>query len=634
MIPLSKGFASPYVAAMRRTWLAAVVAASVLLAGCSSFGGTSAAPASGSAQTSGPARASAPGAAASPTPQKPGNYVLIMDASGSMRKTDVGAGTRMTAAQAAASTFVGSLPKGSRVGLVTYGDKTLEEAPKSAGCTDVTTAVPLGADMAGVTAAAKALKPVGWTPIGKALQTAAAQAKGRPLNVVLITDGEDTCAPPDPCDTAASLVGSDVGLTISAIGLKTSSDQLTCVATKGKGYFVTASNSNQLARRLEALRDPAAAARTLSPSGVRSITPGQLADDIRKAHPDFPAVSSGTQVRVVWGGCTWVFSAKGVLLSIELGDAGSTIDGLAVGDAASALSVLGTAVSTSTTSGVETRIYPADERLGLGWKVQIKDGRIITVVLCTCLTGTCLPSTQYVKSTFDDPYLKVMKVTCTDDGQWAVVKGAFGQKQAYEFLVYKKTGTGWAKPIHVGHGGDCFSIPSDAPVADIDKQMDGLCATQAAGALVKASPITMDGIGPLTLGSSLEEMLAKNLVVQGEYGSGTAGPVVTLEIAGVPVVSEAVFKNGVLRRMWVAENGGYRPKTVSGAVIGSSEADLKRIYGSDLTCGRESEAFAKRCYIESAGRTLTFKFSKDAEERDIDKATTFEVSYSDSTDLS
>lgn len=624
---------------MRRSWLASAVAASLLVTGCSSFGapadgsGASGVAAGGAAKASGASVPSASASSASPSPQKPGNYVLIMDASGSMRKSDVGTGTRMTAAQDAAAKFVSSLPSGSKVGLVSYGDKTLEEAPKSAGCSDVSVAVPLGTDAAKVTEAAKALKPVGWTPIAKALQTAAAQAKGGPLNVVLVTDGEDSCAPPDPCETAASLVSRDAGLTISAIGLKASSDQLSCIAAKGKGYFVTASNSAQLARRLEALRDPQAAAGKLSPSGVRSITPGQLADDIRKAHPDFPQVADGTQVRVVWAGCTWVFSAKGVLISIELGDSASTIDGLAAGDAASALSVLGTAVSTSTSGGVETRIYPADERLGLGWKVQIKDGRIITIVLCTCLTGTCPPSTSDIMKSFDDPYLKVLKVTCIDDGQWAVVTGLFWKKQAQEYLLYKKSGSGWAKPIHIGHGGDCFSIPSDAPFEELNDQVGGLCSMQAGSWMVKRSPVTMDGIGPLTLGASLEEMLGKNIVTQKEYGSEITDPVTTLVIVGINSASAATFKDGVLRKIWVSNDEDYRPRTTSGAEIGSSESDLKKLYGSHLRCGRKTAAFAKHCDIESGGRTLTFRFSLDAQEQEVDKVSAIEVAYSDSTDL-
>lgn len=588
---------------MRRAWLAAPVAVSVLLSGCSSIGVTSTGASSSGQTASGraTARAFATSAASGGTAQKPGNYVLIMDASGSMRKADVGAGTRMAAAQAAASRFVSSLPTGSEVGLVTYGDKTLEEAPKSAGCGDVSVAVPLGPDSAKVKAAAKALRPVGWTPIAKALRTAAAQAKGRPLNIVLVTDGEDSCAPPDPCETAASLVARYSGLTISAIGLKASSDQLACIASKGKGYFVTANNSIQLARRLEALRDPAAAARTLSPSGVESIRPGQLVGDIRKAHPDFPEVASGAQVRVVWAACVWVFSAKGVLVSIAPAGSGSTIDGLAVGDAGSALTVLGAPVSSSTAGGVETRIYAADERLGLGWKVQIKGGRILTIVLCTCLTGSCPPSSQQIRGSFDDPYLEITKVSCTDDGQWAVVEGLFWEKQDREYLLYKKEGSGWAKPIHVGHGGDCWSIPDDTPFAEIDEKMGGLCAVQAAVSLVKASPITMDGVGRLRLGASLQSLTEAGVI---EYTSECPAPTSSggdnYKLLGTEGYDLRFTDKKLTAIMINVQNG----RTSSGAEVGMNLKDLENLYHGMLTKDRRDGQYS----YQSAGRTLAFSY--------------------------
>ncbi|WP_366917930.1 vWA domain-containing protein [Acidipropionibacterium jensenii] len=255
---------------MARRWLVLPLAAALMVAGCSVPGLSSSAHSStgsGASAAAQPASATVgpTGSSAASSERRPANYLLIVDASGSMLKSDVGGGTRMAAAQDAASKFVSSLPKGSRVGLVSYGDKTLEEAPRSAGCGDVSLKVPVGSDIGAVTRQVKTLRPVGWTPIGKALQTAAAQAKGQPLNVVLITDGEDSCAPPDPCQTAATLAADNAGLSISAIGLNASSDQLSCIASKGKGYFVTASNSAQLARRLEALGDPDAASRTFPP---------------------------------------------------------------------------------------------------------------------------------------------------------------------------------------------------------------------------------------------------------------------------------------------------------------------------------------------------------------------------------
>lgn len=552
--------------------------------------------------------------------------MLIMDASGSMRKSDVGTGTRMTAAQDAAAKFVSSLPSGSKVGLVSYGDKTLEEAPKSAGCSDVSAAVPLGTDAAKVTEAAKALKPVGWTPIAKALQTAAAQAKGGPLNVVLVTDGEDSCAPPDPCETAASLVSRDAGLTISAIGLKASSDQLSCIAAKGKGYFVTASNSAQLARRLEALRDPQAAAGKLSPSGVRSITPGQLADDIRKAHPDFPQVADGTQVRVVWAGCTWVFSAKGVLISIELGDSASTIDGLAAGDAASALSVLGTAVSTSTSGGVETRIYPADERLGLGWKVQIKDGRIITIVLCTCLTGTCPPSADQVRKAGGDPEgTDVGNVDCVADGTWAVASGTFGPMKNSGWLILRKNGASWTTDARITSTSGCGRISAEAPLAELRKvkALADMCDVVWGPAIVKQAPITMDGIGALALGADGSDLnkLGLALPTDGQCDANYT------TASGMETSIASDFRGNRLTGLWVRDP---KMRTTSGARVGMSVAEVKILYGGRLTSGtHENFVPIKTLMYTSGGMILEFSYSDPDTGAETSTVNGIYVSFSD-----
>ncbi|WP_161971518.1 vWA domain-containing protein [Acidipropionibacterium jensenii] len=542
-----------------------------------------------------------------------------------MRKSDVGGGTRMAAAQDAASKFVSSLPKGSRVGLVSYGDKTLEEAPRSAGCGDVSLKVPVGSDIGAVTRQVKTLRPVGWTPIGKALQTAAAQAKGQPLNVVLITDGEDSCAPPDPCQTAATLAADNAGLSISAIGLNASSDQLSCIASKGKGYFVTASNSAQLARRLEALGDPDAASRTLSPSGVQSIRPGQLVDEIRKSHPGFPKVDSGAQVRVVWMNCTWTFSAKGVLTSIALEGSGSasTIDGLRVGDAAAALNVLGAPVSTSTNGGVETRLYPADVRLGLGWKVQIKDGRIITIVLCTCLTGSCPPSVDQIRKIQDDPTMNPTKISCIDDGNWVVVESNFQGDHTAGWLLLQRTGGGWTKVKRVTHGGDCYELPEDAPYGGLEKPLGGFCNFRASAVGAKTAPITMDGAGPIVLGMTREtlEGPSVNLSMEDECQAQDSPDTFNGSVSGLDGY-HLRFMDGKLTAMMVNAPGA---RTSSGARLGMSVKDLLSLYQGTLTVDKEHGSYS----YTAGGRTLEFSSLGDSD-METDTVQTILVHYSNS----
>jgi hypothetical protein len=51
------------------------------------------------------------------------------------------------------------------------------------------------------------LTPTGWTPIGPALLKAAGDLDGGdgPRRIVLISDGEDTCQPLDPCEVAREI---------------------------------------------------------------------------------------------------------------------------------------------------------------------------------------------------------------------------------------------------------------------------------------------------------------------------------------------------------------------------------------------------------------------------------------------
>ena len=67
--------------------------------------------------------------------------------------------------------------------------------------------VPVGPlDAAAITAQVSRGRASGYTPIGNALRAAAdaLPAEG-PRSIVLVSDGEDTCAPPTPCDVAAEL---------------------------------------------------------------------------------------------------------------------------------------------------------------------------------------------------------------------------------------------------------------------------------------------------------------------------------------------------------------------------------------------------------------------------------------------
>ncbi len=182
--------------------------------------------------------------------------MIVLDASGSM-KADDAPGVRMDAAKAAVTSLIGTLPTGSEVGLMVYGTGTGSAgADKAAGCRDITTLTPVGPlDAATMTAQVATVQASGYTPIGESLRAAAAAlpAEG-PRSIVLVSDGEDTCAPPTPCDVAAELDARGVDLTVHTVGFKVDEaarQQLTCIAGATGGTFADAADAGQLERALK-----------------------------------------------------------------------------------------------------------------------------------------------------------------------------------------------------------------------------------------------------------------------------------------------------------------------------------------------------------------------------------------------
>ena len=74
----------------------------------------------------------------------------------------------------------------------------------------------------------------GWTPVGSSLRAAEQDlpASGE-RTVVLVSDGIDSCAPPDPCDVARELARRGTHLTVHTIGFQIDGQaraQLQCIA--------------------------------------------------------------------------------------------------------------------------------------------------------------------------------------------------------------------------------------------------------------------------------------------------------------------------------------------------------------------------------------------------------------------
>ena len=165
------------------------------------------------------AEAAGPSSAA---PGDRGRLMLVLDSSGSMAEPASGGGTKIQAAKTALHDVVDGLPTDAEVGMRVYGAKVFSRSDAGA-CTDSQRVVDLGSDnRADLQSAIDAYKPYGETPIGYALQEAAADLGGEgPRSIVLVSDGEPTC-PPDPCKVARQISKDGVDVRIDVVGLDVS----------------------------------------------------------------------------------------------------------------------------------------------------------------------------------------------------------------------------------------------------------------------------------------------------------------------------------------------------------------------------------------------------------------------------
>lgn len=185
------------------------------------------------------------------------NVELIVDASGSMgAATDTGT-LRIDAAKQVLNEVIAAIPNvdGVNVGLRVYGhrgDNTEAGRPES--CQSTELLVPLdGVDASGLKAQVEAIQPVGWTPLGLALQEAAndftAPASDDVVNaIVMVTDGLETCDA-DPVAIAKQLHDSDKGIITHVIGFGTTPEEqatLSGIAQSGGGELLGSNNAGQL----------------------------------------------------------------------------------------------------------------------------------------------------------------------------------------------------------------------------------------------------------------------------------------------------------------------------------------------------------------------------------------------------
>lgn len=243
-----------------------------------------------------PALAGPPGAPDTPAEARSGGaggLVMVLDSSGSMGDDDGAGRTRMASARTAVGTVVDALPDGYPTGLRVYG------ADHPQGCADTRLVRPVRKlDRAAMKRAVAAVRPRGDTPIGLSLRKAARdlpEPAGGAIGtrtILLISDGEDNCGTPRPCEVAEQLAKAGAGLRIDAVGFQVKGaarKQLECIANAGNGRYYDAPDARALARQLQRAAQLSAdgyrlrgerVAGVATAGGAPVLVPGQYLDTI------------------------------------------------------------------------------------------------------------------------------------------------------------------------------------------------------------------------------------------------------------------------------------------------------------------------------------------------------------------
>ncbi|WP_262056524.1 VWA domain-containing protein [Streptomyces sp. STR69] len=188
---------------------------------------------------------------------------LVLDVSGSMSAKDMDGGSRMAAAKQAFNEVLDATPEEVQLGIRTLG-ANYHGNDRKTGCKDTAQLYPVGTlDRTEAKTAVATLQPTGWTPIGPALLKAADDLNGGDgtRRIVLISDGEDTCQPLDPCEVAREIAAKGIGLTIDTLGLVPDAktrDQLSCIADATGGTYTSVQHKEELSDRVGQLVDRAA----------------------------------------------------------------------------------------------------------------------------------------------------------------------------------------------------------------------------------------------------------------------------------------------------------------------------------------------------------------------------------------
>jgi Mg-chelatase subunit ChlD len=183
---------------------------------------------------------------------KPVNTLLMLDSSGSM-KARVGSVSKIEAAKDAIANYVVSIPARVRLGFLVYGHKgNNQESGKAKSCVGIELLAPIGGvDKAGVGEVMARFQPVGWTPIGAALEKAReafSTTEGAENHIILVSDGIETCGG-DSVAEAKKLHEEGYKVTVDVVAFDVSSNdaaQLRRIAEAGGGKYYDAKTRDDI----------------------------------------------------------------------------------------------------------------------------------------------------------------------------------------------------------------------------------------------------------------------------------------------------------------------------------------------------------------------------------------------------
>ena len=183
--------------------------------------------------------------------------MFLLDASSSMLVSDDGTTTRIDKAKNALSSTLDTIPADVKVGLRVYGSQ-VPDTDEVNGCQDSQLiSKPVINNTASLKSAVSAVQAKGWSLMGKSLQDIQGEFQGDGTKtVILISDGIDTCTPPDACEIAKNLMSGESKIKVNTVGLLVSAEaraQLNCIAANSGGNYYDINDINKLQETQEAL---------------------------------------------------------------------------------------------------------------------------------------------------------------------------------------------------------------------------------------------------------------------------------------------------------------------------------------------------------------------------------------------